>query len=424
MEIKEYYIENNVSHAVIDFTPEEVKDVFKKVYLEYKPNFTAPGFRKGNIPFDLFKQFVNQEKYIEDIIQKLAINGIQKLLTEKKEDDFVGYPSIETVEIPKENENYLLKLIGDVYPKINMPNIEDITIETIIEKNVESIEQEKITTLLDTNATLVEAEGEPRTGQYIILDFAFSTDKTTLDGKNLKPAMIEIGKNQLHPDTDERILSIKVGETDIMDVSSNEKEPLYLMVKVVGYKTKILPELTQEFLDSIHADKTMDAFRDEIKKSAQEEFETYETNSKVDAFFNHMLKIIPMENLPKSLVDYQIDVELNDLSEELKKSKLEMKDFLAKTGKTLESLQEDYKPKAEFLVKVNLIMRELTKKYPEIKASDEEIKQEKEKILGKYNKDEIAKIDKTEFDAYIRENLLKRKAIKFVVDKAKFTLKK
>jgi len=422
MEIKEYYIETNVMHAVIDFSPEEVTEVFKAIYREYKPNFTAPGFRKGNIPYELFKQYVNHEKYYEDIIQKLAISGVQKLVTEKKEDDFIGYPSIETVEIPKENETFLLKLIGDVYPKLELPDLETIKIETKMEKNAETIEEEKISALLDANATYIESEGDPQNGQYMILDYAFASDKSTFDGKNMKPAMIEIGKNELHPDTDERILSIKMGESEILDLTNDEKEPLYLMVKVVGYKTKILPSLTQEFLDSVHAEKTITDFQEEMKKKAKEEYEASLNNNKIDSFFNQMIKTIPMDNLPKSLVDYQVDIELNDLADELKKSKLELSDFLTKTGKTIESLQEDYKPKAEFLVKVNLIMRELAKKYPEIQPKVDEIKEEKGKVLGKYSKDEIARIDKNEFDAYIKENLLKRNAIKYVLDKANFTV--
>lgn len=417
--MKEYYIEKNIAHASIEFSKEEVNHFFQLVYAEFKPNFTVPGFRKGKIPYEIFKKYVDPRKYYEEVTYQFVAKGTDILFSEKKEDDFVQMPVMENTDLPIENETYLLKLKTEIYPKIELPDIATLSIPIKLDKTSETIEKEKIDALLNANATYIEAEGTPKDGQFLLLDYLFANEKDKIDTKDLKPAMIEIGKNLLYPDTDERILSVPIGTTEILSLGEDDKNPLYLMVKPVALKSKELPTLNQEFLDSIHAKKTLDSYLEETKEQALKEAETYSKNLKIDAFFEHMVKTLPLNDLPEVLVEEHLEEEIMELSENLKKSKLEMKEFLSKTGKTIESLKEDYRPKAEFLTKVNLIFRAMAKMYPELSPSKEAIQKEKEVYLGKYSKEEI---NERELERFLVDNSIKRNAIQMITDKVNFSI--
>lgn len=421
MEIKEYYIEKNVAHALIGFSVDEVNQKYQSVFEYFKPNFSIPGFRKGKIPYELFKKYVDPLKFYEEVMYQFLRAGTDFLWKEKKEEEWIQAPSLDGDQLPKENETFSLKLKGDIFPKIDLPELDKIKIPLLLDRTEEAIEQEKITALLDANATFSEASGDPKNGQYLLLDYQFSNDKEKLDPKELKPAMIEIGKNLLYPDTDERILSVKMGDTEILSLADENKEPLYLQVKPVALKNKELPELNQEFLDSIHAEKTVDQFKEETQKTAKTEYENYLINKKIDAFFEQVLKTLTIENIPTILIDHQIDEEIYELESNLIKSKLTMDEFLAKTGKTLETLKEEYKPKAEFLAKVNLVFRALANQYPELRPTKDYIDTEKKIYMGKYNKDEI---NEYELERFIEENAVKKNAIHLIADKVDFTIEK
>ena len=416
--MKEYYIEKNTAFASIDFTAEEVNSFFQKVYQEFKPNFTVPGFRKGKIPYELFKQYVEPRKFYEEITYQLVANGSELLFREKKEEDFIQFPMMENTDLPVENQAYILKLKSDLYPKIELPDLTNTTIPAVIDKTVESIKEEKIDALLNTNATYTEAEGTPKNGQYLLLDYQFANEQDKIDPKEMKPAMIEIGKNLLYPDTDERILSVPIGETQTLTLSENENEPLFLCVKPVALKSKELPKFDQEFLDNIHSEKTMETFLKENEESAIKEFEVYEKNIKIDAFFEYMIKTLPMNDIPQILIDEHIDEELIELEENLKKAKLNFDEFLAKTGKTEEELRKDYQPKAEFLAKVHLIFRAMAKKYPEISPNRDVIEKEKADYLGKYKKEEI---NERELERFLVNNGIKKNAIQYILNQANFS---
>jgi len=421
MEMKEYYIEKNIAHGSFEFSPEEVNQFFQNVYQEFKPNFTIPGFRKGKIPYELFKKYVEPRKFYEEVTYKFVEKSTQLLFQEKKEDDFVQMPVMENTELPKENENYILKLMTPIYPKIDLPDINNISIPIQLEKTEDSIEKEKINALLDANATYVEASGTPKNGQFLLLDYQFSNKKENIDTKEMKPAMIEIGKNLLYPDTDERILSVPMGNIETIPLGDEGKEPLFLTVKPVALKDKELPKLDQEFLDSIHAGKNLELFLEETKTASKKEAEEYVKNVKIDAFFDYITKTLSFDDIPEILVEEHIEEEINELKQNLKKSKLEFDDFLSKTGKTMDNLREDYKPKAEFLTKVNLVFRALAKKYPELEPSSEMIQKEKETYLGKYSKDEINEI---ELERFLVDNQIKRNAIQMIAEKVNYSSSK
>lgn len=418
LEIKEYYIEKNIAHACIEFSVAEVNEYFQKVYQEFKPNFTVPGFRKGKIPYEIFKKYVEPRKYFEEVTYQFIVKGTDMLFQEKKEEDFVQLPTMDNTDLPIENQPYTLKLKTEVYPKIDIPDISTLKLSIKVDKTEESIEKEKINALLDANATYIEAEGNPQNGQYLLLDYLFADSKEKMDPKEMKPAMIELGKNLLYPDTDERILSVPMGVTETLSLGEEGKEPLFLMVKPVALKSKELPKLDQDFLDSIHAEKSLDLFLEETKKSAIQEAETYLKNVKIDAFFAEMIKTLSFDDLPEVLVEEHIEEEIYELKENLKKSKLELSEFLEKTGKTMETLREDYKPRAEFLTKVNLIFRALAKKYPELSPSAEIIEKEKAVYLGKYKKEEI---NERELERFLIDNSIKRNAITMITEKVIFS---
>lgn len=418
MEIKEYYIEKNTAFASIDFTSDEVNNSFQRVYQDFKPNFSVPGFRKGKIPYEIFKQYVDPKKFYEEVAYQFVAKGTELLFQEKKGEDFVQLPMMENTDLPVENQTYVLKLKTDLYPKIELPDLKSLVIPAAIEKTVESIKEEKINALLNANATYVEAEGTPKNGQFLLLDYQFANEKEKIDPKEMKPAMIEIGKNLLYPDTDERILSVPMGETQTLTLSEKEKEPLFLCVKPVALKTKELPKFDQEFLDNIHAEKTMEAFLKENEEEAMKEFEGYEKNIKIDAFFEHITKTIPINDIPQIIIDEKIDDEIAELMENLKKAKLDFEEFLVKTGKTEEELRKDYQPKAEFLSKVNLIFRAMSRKYSEIIPQKEEIEKEKAVYLGKYKKEEI---NEKELERFLVDNGVKRNAMQFILHQVNFS---
>ncbi len=156
MEIIEYYIEKNVVHAKINFNAIEVDNAFKYAFGKLSQNVNVPGFRKGHVPYEVFKGYVDKDKFEEMVLSKLVEDAYNLIIKDKKDLDFINLPNVtEIKEMPYEGKPYTLEITGSIFPKVDLPPIEGVEIEVKLNKDKESILNDKINALLEANATLL-----------------------------------------------------------------------------------------------------------------------------------------------------------------------------------------------------------------------------------------------------------------------------
>lgn len=118
---------------------------------------------------------------------------------------------------------------------------------------------------------------------------------------------------------------------------------------------------------------------------------------------------------PPVLVIRQLDQMMLDLDSDLRRQGMEMSLFLAKIKKTESRLREEWKAKAELLVKKALILREIAK-LEKIDVGEEEVKGKVQDFLGNFP--DIAeaekKIDLAKLADQIRQIILNQKVLMFL----------
>jgi len=196
-----------------------------------------------------------------------------------------------------------------------------------------------------------------------------------------------------------------------LDLKNDEK--VMLNLKIIGFKEKILPVLSQELLDNLNVKKDLLQFTNDIKNDASIELEKQKKEAGINAIINNILEKSKIDNIPPGLLESYIDSEMDYFERELNKSGITYDDFLKRTNSTAESIKKEFTPKAELKLKFDLILREIIGKNPDINPQESEVKSKTEQIMGKIkNRDNDEEVEK-----YIRHNLAKEKAIEFLQSK-------
>jgi trigger factor len=409
--LSEYYVENNVAHITITFDQEEVNKAFNSAYKILLQKMNIPGFRKGFAPYELFKNFVNMERFEEEVSNSLINDGVKYLFEIKKDENYIDFPKIDSLDKPIENEQYTVKMSSEIFPTVEIPEINKLKIDVPLKTNVESIESEKIKSILDANATYLDKEENIKLEDYAIVEHSITSANGTKGKSNT--SMVELGKELIFPDTDKVIMSMKKGEEKSIESNLNETDKFTLNLKLIGFKEKILPTLTQELLDNLNVKKDLSEFKNDLNKDAIEEYDRQKKDNGINAIINYLLTTIKIENIPPQLLDSYIDTEINYLSDELKKSGIGYDDFLKRTNKTAESIRKEFTPKAETKLKFDLILKELINKNPELNPDENEVKEKTKEIMGKLK----SRKDVDEVESYISNSLAKEKAIEFLLTK-------
>jgi trigger factor len=296
-----------------------------------------------------------------------------------------------------------------------LPPIEGVEIEVKLNKDKESILNDKINALLEANATFIDKEGVPSIGDFAVVEYFIENDSGE-KGKT-DTIIIELGKEQFFPDTDKELMDMKTGEEKVIERQLSDGTNVLIHTKMLGFKQKVLPTFSEEFLKSINYEEDMAKFLDEKNKEAIEEEEKEKKNAQINSIFKYLTENSKIEDIPEVLINSYIDNEIMTFENEINKSNLTMEEFLKQTNQTIDSLRENFKPRALLQVKINLILRELISNNPQFVPDDKEVEAKISEIMGKYNERDLNMKDVRN---YIRNTIARERATDYLISNLKF----
>ena len=125
---------------------------------------------------------------------------------------------------------------------------------------------------------------------------------------------------------------------------------------------------------------------------------------------------------PKSMVDREIDFDLQNLDQRLQQMGLTLSQYIEMTKMDINAIRDQYREGAESRVKANLVIDEVAIKEG-IEVSDEEKEEELKETAKNYGVDDFEKFKeifaKNVSDHTLEENIKRRKAVELLVSKAK-----
>ena len=125
---------------------------------------------------------------------------------------------------------------------------------------------------------------------------------------------------------------------------------------------------------------------------------------------------------PASMVNREIDYELQNLDQRLQGMGLTLSQYIELTKMDINQIRDQYRAQAEARVKANLVIDEVALK-ENIEVSDEEKEKELQETAKNYGVEDLEKFKeifaKNVSDDTLIENIKRRKAVEFLASKAK-----
>ena len=162
----------------------------------------------------------------------------------------------------------------------------------------------------------------------------------------------------------------------------------------------------------------MAEYKEDVKKKLEEKKKTEADNAKEEAVVAKIVENATME-IPDAMLDTQVRQMVNDFAQRLQMQGLSFEQYMQFTGATPEQLLEQMRPQAKERIESRLVL-EAVVKAENIEATEEEFKEEMEKMAKMYQMEAdklIESIGENE-KKNIMADLAVTKAAKFVVDAA------
>ncbi|MBW7453648.1 trigger factor [Paenibacillus sepulcri] len=422
-------IDKNLVSIDVEVETEQVSEALDKAFKKVVAKVNVPGFRKGKVPRGIFEARFGIESLYQDAIDILLPDVYSEALKET-EIIPVDRPDIEVEQFSK-GQPFKFKAKVTVKPEVQLGEYKGIEVPAVDETVTEEEIAAELDRLQQRHAELtVLDEGAAEPGDVTSIDFDGFVDGEAFEGGKGEGHSLELGSNSFIPGFEDQVVGMQIGDFKDIEVTFPEtyhaenlagKQAVF-KVKLHEIKRKNLPALDDEFAKDVSEFDTLDEFKEDLvtklvenkKKSNEQARETAVVEKVADA---------AVIDIPDAMIESETDFMVRDFENRLRMQGMNLDMYYQFSGQDEAALRAQMSSDAQKRVRNNLVLEQIAKNEG-IEVGDEDLNEELETLSKQYSRtaDELREIFAANGNLdNIKEDLVLRKTIKFLLDNSKVT---
>ena len=355
----------NIIKVDIEIPAKEAVNYYNNAAKRLAQYVNIPGFRKGKAPRNIVEQYVGEDRIKHEALEG-ALPKIFSDVIKENNFDVVAQPYVESYDYKIGSDLKITAKI-ELRPEVTLGEYKGLTVEVDEYKIPEDALQKSIDGLLEQHATTVVVTDRKTIGtDIVVFDFEGFSNGEKIEHGDAKNYTLDLAHSSFIPGFAEQLVDKTLGEEFEINVTFPEEyhekklagQPAVFKCKINEIKTKVLPELNDDFVQKVGPFKTVEDLKADIQK--------YLDNQKADIDRTNSEKAIFEKVTGGAKVEIQqsmIDREADQLLEEYKQ-KLSMQGFTwdqAVQAQGYDSIMNSLKEDAAVRVKNTLVIDKIAK---------------------------------------------------------------
>ena len=282
-----------------------------------------PGFRKGKAPRNIVEQNIGEERIKHEALE----NALPKIFSEvikENELDVVAQPYVESYDY-KIGEDLKIVAKIELRPEVTLGEYKGLTLEIDAYKTPEDAMQKSIDGLLEQHAsTLVVTDRKTQNADTIVFDFEGFSNGEKIEHGDAKNFTLDLANSSFIPGFAEQLVDRPLGEEFEINVTFPEEyhekklagQPAVFKCKINEIRTKVMPELTDEFVQKVGPFKTVDELKADIQKYLDQQKEDIDRTNSEKAIFEKVTSEAKVE-IQQSMIDREADQLVEEYKQKL-----------------------------------------------------------------------------------------------------------
>ena len=402
----------------------EWKDCLKEAFEKKRKDIKMDGFRKGQVPYDIYVKKVGVETLYMDAVDMAVDMLYAKLLSDPKTITPAATPAIDIKDIGHDHIEVEFTLVAS--PKVELGKYKKLGIK---KDKVEVTDDEVEHELGHLKEQFVEVKSlddkaEAREGDVVVIDFEGFKDGVAFKGGKGEDYSLEIGSHTFIPGFEEALIGLKKGDKKDVNVVFPENyhseelkgQPVVFKVVVKEVKERVFPEFDKEFFADLNVG-GVESLED-LKKYIKENKEAEKTKQLEDEYlFKCLDKVVEGSKfeIPEEMTEDETNRLVREFSEKLQYQGLKLEDYLKYCNTNLDNFKATLKDEANKRIGYRLIMDAVVEA-EKLEVTDEELEagiDETSKQYGMEKEEFLKQIGSKELFKY---DLLMKKAMKVVTE--------
>jgi trigger factor len=314
-----------------------------------------------------------------------------------------------------------------VRPEVELGSYTDYPFELETPEVTDEQVERVIGELREQQATLrpVDDRGA-QNGDIASVKFVGTIDGDPFEGGSADRMPLVIGEDRMIAGWEANLVGMRIGDEKGFDVTFPDDyrveelrgKRAHFEVELLDLREKLLPEVTDEFAQSVSDAQTLDELRGEIRDALRQRAAAEARHSFGDRIIDFATTNATVE-LPEVMVANEVEIMRDELGTRLAQQRIGMDQYLALAKQTPEELTAELREPATRRVKTLLVLSAIAEKEG-IDASDEEIEAEIAEQLSRYDDDAKLReyLTSRRGRSYLRMTLRNRTLVDRLVERA------
>jgi trigger factor len=411
----------------IEVPPDEVARHFATAYRHVAERTKVPGFRPGKAPRNVIDRFVGRGSVLAEAIDHLvsdsygaALDQTDVIPIDNPDVDIdpasvvEGQPVSYTATVPV-RPDVELGAYTDYAFGLEVPEVTDEQVEQVIGE------------LREQQATLRPVDGRSAAeGDIASVKFTGTIDGEPFEGGSADRLPVVIGEDRMIPGWEQQLVGMDMGASKGFDITFPDDyrveelrgKEAHFEVELLDLREKLLPDVTDDFVQSVGDMQTVDELRAEIRDAMVKRADAEARHTFGDRIIDYAVTNASVE-LPEVMVTNEVEIMRDELQSRLAQQRIGLEQYLALSKQTPEELTVELREPATRRVKTLLVLSAIAEKEG-IDATDEQIDAEIAEQLARYGEDAKLReyLSSRRGRSYLRMTLRNRTLVDTLVDRA------
>ena len=367
-------LDNNRIKLVVEVDDDEMSKALDTAAASLAQQVNVKGFRKGKVPKQVLIANIGGVAVLRsEAIRESLPDFYARAISETKVDP-IGQPDV-TITAGEDEGVLVFEADVEVRPEATISGYDALRV-TIPSPVVGDDEIEaQINRFRETDAVLEDVDRPIVNGDLVNMDIR--AEQPGSDGEPLEMSdfMYTVGSGSIAPEVDELILGLRSGEELVVTANAGVGQNMVYTMQLKQVKERILPELTDEWVEENTDWPTVDEMRDAVLAQMSKMKVVEAQMSQRDAMLVALGDLVADDVVPDVLIEAEANDRMHDLGHRLAQQQMNLEQFLQATGQTPDQLLAAVRADAQRAVKIDLALRALVKAEV-LEATVEEVEEE------------------------------------------------
>ena len=412
-------LEKSMVALTVEVGAADFEAAVEKAYKKQRGQIRVPGFRPGKAPRKMIEAMFGAQVFYEEAVN-IALPDAYEEAVKEQELQVVGYPQVELLDVGK--EGFSFKATVAVFPEMTLGQYKGLEAPKAEAKVTDEDVDARLKEMAERNSRMVSVDRAVEKGDIANINFEGFLDGEPFDGGKGEDHDLEIGSGSFVPGFEDQLIGMKAEEERDIDITFPEDyhadlagKAVVFHVKVNAVKVKEVPAIDDEFAKDVSEFDTLDELKADVRGKITAEREEAAGRAFEDILMGKVADGLTGE-IPDAMVEAQAQRFVDNFRMQIQSQGLPFDKYLEMTNMDVDSLLEQAKEPAARQVKMDLAVGAIIKAEG-LEATDEDVDAEYEKMAKQYGM-EAEEIKKYMDAEVIREQVLREKAIRVVVDSA------